>query len=89
MHFVTVDAYVLNPVFAAHRLDRYEPWTVTHRRTGWYAGKTKTFTLARRLASALVRAVPAKHWRFTDPQTVRHNPTFAECKALVRRYGAP
>ena len=84
--YETVSAVVLNPIFAAHRASRYDLWTVTHRPTGFASGHAKALTDARKLADRLVREVPLKLWRFTDPNTVRGNVAFKNCWTIIRDF---
>lgn len=81
-----VAAYQIDRLWAAHRKSRYERWTLMHRPTGYSAGMTATLKDAQRLARALMKKVPRKHWQFTDPETVRGNHRFKGCGALRDSY---
>ena len=86
--YETVDGVAINRVFAAHRVDRFCDWTLTHRQSGYSAGCVRTLTCARRFAAALLRHVPATEWDFSDGEHVRKNPRFLGCKALKDKFEA-
>lgn len=84
----SVRAYPLDALWAVRHDDGDTYWRLTHRPTGFYAGAVSSFQVAKKLWRALLRAVPAKHWRFDDESVVRFNPTFQQCKAIIAKYEA-
>lgn len=67
----TVKATAINARWCAYRAARFSGWSLTHRATGYSAGKgLKTVAAVRRLCAALERAYPPKRWTFTDPKAV-------------------
>jgi hypothetical protein len=82
-----VDGYALDGLWAVYRLDGMPVWSVTHRPSGYSAGHVPSITRARQMVQALMRAVPVKHWRFKDGASIKDDPRFAGCKAIVQKYG--
>lgn len=63
---------LINARWCAYRADEFSGWSLTHRATGYSAGKgLRTVEHVRALARALERAYPAKRWTFTDPKAAR------------------
>ena len=83
----TVAAYIIDAIWVAHDKDVPGRWTLTHRKTGYAAGTYPTFTQAKKAGIALTSIGP-ELWKFTDPQTVRNNPAFKDCRRIVREHGA-
>ncbi len=80
------EAIEINPRWCAYQAHPQGGWSLTHRATGYSAGKgLKTVAAVRRLAAAMERAYPPKRWNFTDPKAAKGMP---KAKALSEKHGA-
>jgi len=67
-----VRAYRLHRLFAAHRDDLSELWTVTHLPTGHAVRQhILSLSIAVRFTKRLLCEFAARRWNFTDPETVK------------------
>jgi hypothetical protein len=80
-----VKARDINPRWFAHREGTISGWTLSHRLTGYAAGKgLSKFKDAVALAAALEKAYAPKRWEFTDAKKAKG---FKKARAIVVAHG--
>ncbi len=82
----SVRAVLINARWCAYRADVLTGWSLTHRATGFAAGKgLRSVAAVKALARELERTYPVKAWTFTDPNAVKG---MVKAKAVILKHEA-